>query len=72
MLSFLLKCDFFETRSLSMPAVTFVFISSSHFQALKSAQAFIIYDFGDPQSGKEVCDRQIATDRPDSEEPCAL
>ena len=53
-----------------MPALTFVFISSSHFQALKSAQAFIRYDFGDPQSGKEVCDRQIATDRPDSEEPC--
>ena len=55
-----------------MPAVTLAFISSSHFQALKSAQAFIRYDIGDPQSGEEVCDRQIATDRTDSKEPCAL
>ena len=42
-----------------MLAVTFVFISSSHFQALKSAQAFIRHDFGDPQS---VTDKLPLTD----------
>jgi len=36
---FFLKCNFFETRSLSKPEVTFVFILHSHFRALKSAQA---------------------------------
>jgi len=36
---FLLKCNFFETRSLSKPDVTFVLILYSHFRALKSAQA---------------------------------
>jgi len=68
---FLLKCNFFETRSLSKPDVTFVLILYPHFRALKRAQALIKiirYDFDDPQAGEEVYDRQIATV---SEEPCA-
>jgi len=37
--NFLLKCNFFETRSLSKPDVTFVLILYSHFRALKRTEA---------------------------------
>ena len=67
---FLLKCNFFETRSLSKPDITFVLILNSHFRALISAQALRSSDMISMIQGKKkkVYDRQIATD---SEEPCA-
>ena len=52
-----------------MLAVIIVLISSSHFQALKSAQPLRLSDMIAVITGwKEVCDRRITTD---SEEPYA-
>ena len=47
-----------------------LFLSYTRTPSLKKCTGIKIirYDFNDPQAGKAVCDRQIATD---SEEPCA-
>jgi len=67
---FSLKCNFYWIKKLVNAGC---YLSSYLILSLPSLKKctgikIIKYDFGDLRAGKDVCDRQIATD---SEEPCA-